>query len=310
MPEENVTIIIRAKDLASRVFSGVASGLKKIRVSAQGLKTAFLAVAASAAGVVFAFKKLVDARSSVLETQSKFNTIFGESAERIDEFNNKFARTAGLTKTAGQELLATTASIVQGLGFSTEASADFSKATLQLAGDLASFNDVPTAQTAKTIQRALAGERESLKTLGIVLRQIDVDTRALALTGKENAKQLNDQEKATATLQLITERAGKAIGDLNRTQDSAANRAKQVKAAFADQFNTLGTDLIPVLEQLLPLFQQLADMAVRSTQILADNGIQATALEMVEAVNESVAGLDAGDCTDIYAALLTLMIGG
>jgi uncharacterized protein with von Willebrand factor type A (vWA) domain len=56
--------------------------------------------------------------------------------------------------------------------------------------------------------------------------------------------------------------------------------------------------------------QQLADMAVRSTQILADNGIQATALEMVEAVNESVAGVGAGDCTDVYAALVTLMIGG
>ena len=56
--------------------------------------------------------------------------------------------------------------------------------------------------------------------------------------------------------------------------------------------------------------QELADMAVKATQILADNGIQATALEMVEAVNDSVAGLDAGDCTEVYAVLITLMING
>lgn len=269
MARERVDIIIRAKDLASRVFSGVAGGLKRVRVSAAGLRTAFLAVIASVGGLVFVFKKLFDAGASVLETQSKFNTVFGTSAERMDEFNKEFARTAGLTKTVGQGLLATTGQIVQGLGFSTEASAEFSKAVLLLAGDLASFNDIPTAETARAIQAALTGERESLKRLGVVILETDVQKRALVLTGKENAKQLTQQEKATATLTLITERAGVAVGDLNRTQDSAANRAKQVKAAFADQFNQLSTDLIPVLEQLLPLFQELADKAAAMTARVA-----------------------------------------
>ena len=167
MAKERVDIIIRAKDLASRVFSGVAGGLKRVRVSAQGLRRAFLTVIASAGGLVFAFKKIFDAGSGVLETQSKFNTVFGESAERMDEFNDRFARLAGVTKTVGQELLATTGSIVQGMGFSSDASADFSKAILLLAGDLASFNNIPTAETARAIQAALTGERESLKRLGV-----------------------------------------------------------------------------------------------------------------------------------------------
>jgi hypothetical protein len=269
MPAEQVSIIIRAKDFASRVFSRVAGGLKRVGISAAGLRRAFLTVIASAGGLVFVFKKIFDAGAGVLETQSKFNTVFGESAERMEAFNKEFARTAGLTETTGQALLATTGSIVQGLGFSTEASAEFSEAVLRLAGDLGSFNNIPTAETARAIQAALTGEREMLKRLGIVLLDVDVKTRALALSGKTSAAALTNQEKATASLQLITERAGKAVGDLNRTQNSAENTAKRVKAAFGDQFNQLSTDLIPVLEQLLPLFEELAGKAEAATARVA-----------------------------------------
>ncbi len=269
MPSEQVSIIIRAKDFASRVFSRLAGRLRSVGISAQGLRRAFLTVIASAGGLVFVFKKIFDAGAGVLETQSKFNTVFGESAERMEVFNKEFARTAGLTETTGQGLLATTASIIQGLGFSTEASADFSEAVLRLAGDLASFNNIPTAETARAIQAALTGEREMLKRLGIVLREVDVKQRALVLSGGDAARAADEQVRATASLQLISERAGKAVADLNRTQDSAENTAKRVKAAFGDQFNQLSTDLIPVLEQLLPLFEELAGKAEAATARVA-----------------------------------------
>jgi hypothetical protein len=56
--------------------------------------------------------------------------------------------------------------------------------------------------------------------------------------------------------------------------------------------------------------QQIADMSVRSTQLLADSGVSATALEMVEALNQSISDLEAGDCTDVFAALIVLMTNG
>ncbi len=56
--------------------------------------------------------------------------------------------------------------------------------------------------------------------------------------------------------------------------------------------------------------QQIADMSVKSTQILAENGLQATTLEMVEALNTSVSGIDVGDCTDVLATLIALMVSG
>jgi hypothetical protein len=57
--------------------------------------------------------------------------------------------------------------------------------------------------------------------------------------------------------------------------------------------------------------QQIADMSVVSTQILAEEGIRATTLEMVEAVNVSLTDLaETTDCTDVFALLVSLMVNG
>jgi hypothetical protein len=179
-------------------------------------------------------------------------------ADSVDEFAESFGRMAGLTTAEAQAVLATTGAIAQGLGFSADASAALSQDIVQLAGDLASFNNLPTEDTARAIQAALTGEREQLKRLGIVVRQVDVDQRALLMSGKESVTQVTDQERATATLQIITERAGQAVGDLSRTQDSAANRARQVSRDFRQLAEDLSVQLIPVLESVIPILENVA----------------------------------------------------
>ena len=257
----DVTAGMAQLDRLDRQADKTSRGIKNIGVSARGLATAFAAVAAAGVGIGFVGKQLFDLGATAFETQSKFDTVFGSSAAAVDEFGQSFGRMAGLSRVAAQEVLATTGAIVQGMGFSREASAGFSQSIITLAGDLASFNNIPTAETARAIQAALTGERESLKRLGVVILETDVQKRALLATGKANAKQLTQEEKATATLALITERAGVAVGDLVRTQDSAANRAKQLSARFSDLANEFATSLLPALSAMLPVLDSLVAKA-------------------------------------------------
>lgn len=214
--------------------------------------------AATAGGIAVAGKKLFDLGAAVEETRNKFETVFGASAAAVNRFGQEFGRMAGLSERSAQDLLATTGAIVQGMGFAEQASADFSRQVLKLAGDLASFNNLPTEDVLQRINAALTGERESLKRLGVVILETDVQQRALNQTGKDSVSQLTQQEKATASLSLITERAGRAVGDLARTQDSAANRAKQLRAEFTTIAEKFAQVLLPALAQMLPLLQQLA----------------------------------------------------
>ena len=192
--------------------------------------------------------------ASLAETQSKYNTVFGQSVGVVDSYIQANARLLGLTDQQAQELLSTTGAILQGAGFVEEASAQTSVTVAKLAGDLASFNNRQPEDVFRRIQSALTGERESLKDLGIVISEADVQKRALEQTSKTTAKQLTQQEKATATLALITEKAGRAVGDLERTQDSAANKLKRLGAVVRQLQDDFLSGLAPALDKVLGQF--------------------------------------------------------
>ena len=222
----------------------------------------FLVAAFSVRLIANFTKEMFKLGSSAAETGSKFETVFGaERAAELDKFIGQWANLAGLTRSEGRDMLAIAGSIAQGMGFASDESARFAEQIVRLAGDFQSFHDVPIAETFAAIRSGITGETEPLKRLGIVLRAADVDARALGNTGKKTAKDLTEQERATARLQLITERAGVAIGDLDRTQDSAANTARRIAARFRDIRETIATGLLPVFEELLPLFDQLSRKA-------------------------------------------------
>ena len=210
-----------------------------------------MGVMAGAGGLALVSKQMFELGSGAAETASKFTTTFGMASSSVQDFIDDFGTLAGLSREQAQEITATTGAIAQGMGFAQQASADFAVQAVQLAGDLSSFNNIPVADTARAIQAAVTGEREQLKRLGIVVREVDVQQRAMALSGKSSLGAITQQEKAAATMQIIMERAGVAVGDLARTQDSAANRARQLGAQFQNVKETLAVALLPALEVFL-----------------------------------------------------------
>jgi hypothetical protein len=235
---------------------------------ANAFKIGVAAIAGAATSAIILGNKIFDIGSSVLETRSKFETVFGAATASVDQFIAEFGQLAGLSKSQAEAVLSTTGAIVQGFGFAGQASADMSEQIARLGGDLASFNNLAggTAEGIDIINRTLTGEFERAKSVGVVIRALEVDQRALANTGKETAKALTEQERVTARLQLFTERAGVAVGDLARTQDSAANRARQLGARIQSIKETLSVAFLPVISNnVLPLLVQMAEWVENNT---------------------------------------------
>lgn len=241
----------RAMDRAERKTRSFRSAVgavgRGLRTMAVGAGKAALALAA----IAWPLKKAFDLGSSIAETSSKFDTVFGPSAERATEFLEGFANVAGLTMNEAKGLVSTTGAIAQGLGFTQQASADVAVEITKLAGDLSSFNNIPTEETLLAINSALTGEREQLKRLGIVILEADVQKRALAMTGKDVAATLTTEDKAMASLALITEKAGVAVGDLERTSSSAANVFRRLASRFKEIRDAFTTALMPMFAKIL-----------------------------------------------------------
>ena len=301
---------IRKSDTALGKFS---RGIGKVG-SAAATGFAVVGAAAVAAGV-----QAIQTASDANEAAAAFDETFGVAAQRTGKFVEDFANKAGLADFELQQLLATSGAVLQGIDFTADASADLSMNLATLAGDVASFSNVQggAAPVLKAFEKALLGERESLKTFGIAILEADVQQQAFIMTGKTSAKELTKQEKALATYELLLQKTKVQQGDLNRTQDSFANvsrkvaaEIKEVKANLGDQLLPVAADLMPVISELVsdlaegfaPIMKELAPIIQRVVdlfQVLApvllpmlENGFKALAkvFDIIVSVIEFVVG--------------------
>jgi len=181
------------------------------------------------------------------EVDSKFEAVFG-SARKFTESLSAWADMAGITDTASRDLAATFGNLAQSVGIPDDATEELTLSVATLAGDMASFNDDDPAEVFRTLNTAiLTAERDGLKKYGISVSENEVKTRALEIAVKDGRVEFTKTDKALASYQLITERAGKANGDLEATQDSLANKQRQVTASVDEMKEAFGKELVKVL---------------------------------------------------------------
>ena len=262
--------LIRAADKARRALDDTEKSAKKTDKGLDLLKKGALAL-----GGAFAASKIADFVGDSIqlgiaaeEAGNKFNAVFGPAAGRLGDELDALGDKAGIADFELRNMVATTGNVLLGLGGTTQQAADFSSQLAPLAVDLASFNgEVGNApDVLKAMTSALTGEREALKTYGVVIKEADVQQRALQISGKDAASELTNLEKATATMQLIMEGAGAAVGDLDRNLDTAATTQarlsaewKEAQAELGQRFLPVFVDLAEVAIDLVPLMEGVAD---------------------------------------------------
>lgn len=246
----------RAAVLAVKITgdgSGAAKAFRETDDHVKGLSgnldaltgPATVAMAAITAGAGFAAK----AASDLEETTSKVGTVFGATAGEIEAWASTAAKSMGMSKQAAMDAAGSFGTMFTALGFTTTEAAGMSTNMTQLAADLASFHNVSggAAQVTDMMSAAFRGEYDSIQALIPTINAAAVEQKALEDTGKTSAKALTEQEKAAATLALVMEGAGPAVGDFARTSDGAANSSRTAQAALSDAAAALGTALLPAV---------------------------------------------------------------
>lgn len=255
-------------------FIGDVSDLNKSvgQVEGTGSKIKSWAVGVGAAiGAAFAVdqvKQFIGAASDLNETISKTDQVFGTAAGGITKWSESAATALGMSQ---QEALAAASgfgNMFNQLGIGTKESAGLSKGMVQLASDIASFHNVDPTAVIEAQASAFRGEYDALQKFVPTINAAAVQTKALAMTGKDNASALTEQEKALATNALILEGAGKAAGDFARTQDSVANQTRIANAQWKDTQAALGQALLPIMQAFLPLVTKLAAVFEKFAPIL------------------------------------------
>lgn len=218
------------------------------------------------------------------ETNSAFLTSFRGIEDAADSAAQNLQDNFGLSRLESERLLQSTGDLLRGFGATQAEALGLSTEVQELAVDLASFRNIQggAQRASDALTAALLGETDQLRSLGIVIRQADVDQRILEQGQEDLTGQARLLARAQATLEIAYEQSGDAVGDFARTSESTANQLRQLRSDLTDAAVEIGQNLLPVVNDVVSLLrdatERFADLSEEQQQLIIIFGALAAAV--------------------------------
>jgi hypothetical protein len=281
----SVTLALETRQYQAQLAeakAGTVGATQGVAKSFDALKLAAVTgLAVGAAAFVKFGATAIQAASAENEALNKTNVVFGESSKAVTDFAQTSAVNLGISQTAALSAASTFGNLFEATGFANDAAASMSVTMVQLASDLASFNDVDPTEALAKLQSGLTGQARPLRAFGVLLSENRVKQVAyrdgIAAVGSE----LTDAQKVQARYNIIMEDSVRAHGDFARTASALANSQRKLKAELEDSTAEIGKALLPVAIEATHV---LADLAQTLTPVLSA-AFKAAAADMTPIVD-------------------------
>jgi len=234
------------RNLGDKVLKGLVVGIAGIVAAVAGLTV----------GIGKLLSKTIQPASDLSETVSKIGIVFGDQSDKVLKFGENASESLGMSANAALAAAGVYGNLFRSMGMTERASADMSIGLVQLAGDLASFNNMNPEEVLDKLRAGLTGEAEPLKSLGVNINEALIKERALEL-GLWNGKDaLDASAKAQAAYSLIMEQTSLAQGDFARTSGGLANQQRILAAKLENLKAKIGQALLPLITKIVTKFQE------------------------------------------------------
>lgn len=216
----------------------------------------------------------------------KAETVFGTALPRVTQAARDNAEAMGLT--TNQYINAATAigDLLIPMKFSRDEAAAMSSELVNLSGALSEWTggQIKAEEVSRILSKALLGEREELKQLGISIQEADVKARLAEKGLEELTGEMLQQAKAAATLELVMEKSVDAQTAFANNADTMVRSQAELAAQIQEIKERLATALIPVFVRLV----DIAGSVVDGIETIADvlGGLTAKADSTTEAFRE------------------------
>ena len=244
-------------------------GTNLMNIGATLSKTFSLSIAVAGAASI----KLA---SDMEETTNKINVAFGDSAQGVKEWSKESLKSMGLAQQSALDAAALFGDMGTSMGLNQKDASKMSMSLTQLGGDLASFKNIDAKQAMGALGGIFTGETESLKMLGVVMTETNLESFALSQGINKNVQDMTEAEKINLRYAYVMNATKNAQGDFERTSDGAANQMRIFGETMKEIGVQIGTILLPVFTQavtfvndLLTSFSNLSDSTKEKIIIFA-----------------------------------------
>lgn len=189
--------------------------------------------------------------SDMTESLNKVDVAFKGNAEEVKSWATSTLMSFGLAKGTALDMAAGYGDMATSMGLTTGEASKMSTSLVGLAGDLASFKNIGIDEANLALTAIFTGETESLKRLGIVMTQQNIDEWAATQGIKKKITAMSQAEQVQTRYAYVMAMTSNAQGDFARTQGGAANQMRIFGEALKELGASFGENLLPVITPII-----------------------------------------------------------
>lgn len=239
--------------VASRIEARFAQMDASVSAQADRINESFSKIQAGATmvatgiGLLAPIWKGMENASDYAENLNKLEVAFGSYASKVRAFTDSALTNYGIDKIRASDMASLFGDMSTGMGMAQGDAADLSMQLVGLAGDISSFKNISQEQAQNALKGIFTGETESLKNLGIVMTQTNIEAFLAAKGITKAFKDMGQQEQVMTRFQYVMEMSKNAVGDFNRTSEGYANSKRVMEGSIKELSATMGEVFMPMM---------------------------------------------------------------
>lgn len=232
------------KELAKTV-QAIDQAAERIRAVGSTLST-FITLPVLAAGAAS-----IKMASDYEESLNKVNVSFDYASAQVTAWAENSIEKMGMASGSALDSAALFGDMATSMGLTRDQAATMSMSLVQLGADLASFKNISTDQAMYALNGVFTGETESLKMLGIVMTQANLQAFALTQGITKKIEKMSQAEQVTLRYQYILANTTNAQGDFLRTNDGVANQMRIFQESLKQLGTEFGRTVLPAFNEII-----------------------------------------------------------
>lgn len=239
-----------AHSKAGKSSEGYASGLKQantaqaaVKVGAMAMGKAILGALAPVAVVMKTWQTIkdltIDSNEAYAQSEGearKFAITYRDVAKDAEEAAKDWANTFKYAESTAKSVLGSAGDIYTGMGMAGEEALRLASRTTYLGGALSKLNPQlgSASDATKALITASTGEREALKTWGIIISEAAIQTKLLERGQKDLTGAALLTAKAQATLDIAYEQSPNALAAVTSATELAADTNRDLSESWKE----------------------------------------------------------------------------
>lgn len=256
--------------------------------------------------IVTALTAAVKSAGDFTETLGKTNVVFDEMTDSVMSWSENAIDAMGMAQSTALEMASTYGDMASGMGIVSAESASMSMNLTQLAADIASFKNKGLSEVNTALMGIFTGETESLKQLGIVMTQANLQQYAYSQGITQTIDKLSQAEQVQLRYSYVMAQSANAQGDFARTGDNLNNRVRKLTETLKELATSYGSTLTEKVAGVVGVLQQgaqyLAELDDGAKNTIVTIGLIVAAAGPLLLVGGKILGV----ITTLKASLLAL----